>query len=498
MITVRIRFIVLTVILAAAAILRLHKLGEGSFWFDEQGSVIVSAGHLADSINIPVDQAIDPPDLTSLAHAGSWLAVWKSPDVHPPLYPLMLRAWRDCFGDGDVTIRMFSVAASLAAILLLFDLGKTLAGPEAALWACAMMALAQPQIEYAQEARDYALWTAFGLGAAAAAARLIVYGAGWRRTICLDICLAALTLIHFFAFFTVGAVILWCLLYLRGKALRQTAVATAAFSLVLLPFSIHFLVSTLSRNHDAGWMQESPAGHVATTLWRLALLPASFLAYPTPSIERISSVSAVAYILPLILLKRKGDNRTFVWCFLWLWAGTITLGLLDLINSTGILDHIRFALIAAPAYYLLIASLPLWKWLKRLVCLAAIMTSVLALPTVYNTQWKGQWRQLGQDLHRTAGPSDIVIFASAPNAFLSSPEKMYQGVAYYSQPIPCRVILLDKAADPSTVEILKSARHVWIIQGQDSGPLENYLPGWHFRLVPRLRGFPGQLVQATQ
>ena len=179
--------LMLGLILVAAATLRLHAIGRASMWFDERASVMSSAGHFGDWMNLPLDRVIDPPDFWSVSHQRLWLDAWRSPDFHPPLYAMVLRVWRDCFGEGDVTVRVLSVVTSLAAIVCLFDLGRTLVGVGPALWACAIMAVAQPEIQYAQGAgmRDGRRWD---WPRARPLARLAVNGPGWRRATTLTLC----------------------------------------------------------------------------------------------------------------------------------------------------------------------------------------------------------------------------------------------------------------------------------------------------------------------
>jgi hypothetical protein len=186
------------------------------------------------------------------------------------------------------------------------------------------------------------------------------------------------------------------------------------------------------------------------------------------------------------------------WCGLWMWAGTLSLALLDLVNGTGILDHLRFALIAAPAYFLLIASLPLRAWLKQVAPGAAVIGCALAIPYGYDPQWKGEWRELGQDVRRVATPADVIVISAAPTAFLTGPGKMYQGMAYYAEPIPCPVLVLDKPIDPTALTRLKTARQVWFVSGLQAARPEDYLPGWHFKAVVPGRIFTGRLFLASE
>jgi uncharacterized membrane protein len=76
--------------------------------------------------------------------------------THPPLYFFLLRLWRD-IADGDLSSRLLSVLCSLAAIAFLYDTVSKLNGPTAAMYAALLMAIAVPQIEYAQATRNYTL-----------------------------------------------------------------------------------------------------------------------------------------------------------------------------------------------------------------------------------------------------------------------------------------------------------------------------------------------------
>jgi uncharacterized membrane protein len=152
--------LVLAIILFFALTLRLHQLTKPSLWLDEILTVQLSTGRGYAHLDFPQDQLIPPPpDLIGLAQAPPFWRIWTTleRDVHPPLYYLVLRAWRETFGDGDLAIRMLPVTLSLLAIVMLYFAAAPQFGAPIALWACALMALAGPQIEYAQENRSYML-----------------------------------------------------------------------------------------------------------------------------------------------------------------------------------------------------------------------------------------------------------------------------------------------------------------------------------------------------
>src|SRR5687767_4184945 len=171
-------------ILLLGAVLRVHGLGEPSYWIDEFFSLQSSNGYPFGATFPRPGTLLDPPArLTQIAGARpiGTLAGALREDNHPPLYFALLRPWRLAFGDGEAATRSLSVVASLAGLLLLFDAVRTLHGTPPALWAALLFAVAGPQVRFAQETRSYALAVTLVVAAAAPLARLERHGPGvWR------------------------------------------------------------------------------------------------------------------------------------------------------------------------------------------------------------------------------------------------------------------------------------------------------------------------------
>src|SRR5688572_246444 len=93
--------LVLIIVLAAA--LRAWDSSRHPLWVDELYSMETSAGHgFAAHWNLPRNVDGPAPDLIGLRAARPW---WTVPavmgnDTHPPLYFVLLRAWREVFGDS--------------------------------------------------------------------------------------------------------------------------------------------------------------------------------------------------------------------------------------------------------------------------------------------------------------------------------------------------------------------------------------------------------------
>lgn len=117
------------------ASLRLLGLGARPLWFDEAISTVYAQQDVATLLQL---------------NAG---------DNHPPGYYLGLKFWLTIFGSGETALRLFSVLPGVAAIWLVWLIGRRLFAPNAkiGLFATAFMALSPFQIYFSQEVRNYAI-----------------------------------------------------------------------------------------------------------------------------------------------------------------------------------------------------------------------------------------------------------------------------------------------------------------------------------------------------
>ena len=124
----------IALLLGVSAALRLYGLGSGVIWYDEIGTVVMSAAPLPNMI---------------AATAG---------DVHPPLYLLLTSLVTRLFGDSAFVLRLPSLIFSLAAFPLIMLIGKQLKLNNIALGVgLTFFGVAPFQLYYAQEARMYSL-----------------------------------------------------------------------------------------------------------------------------------------------------------------------------------------------------------------------------------------------------------------------------------------------------------------------------------------------------
>ena len=130
----RLCVLLLLAITAGGTVLRFLYLTRKSFWLDEGVSVTIAR-----------------LDLSNLLHI-----LWRR-EANMAFYYGLLRIWLH-FGSGDYFVRALSALISVAAIPILYLLGKRLFSPVTGLLAAALFSVHAWQVRYAQEARSYSLY----------------------------------------------------------------------------------------------------------------------------------------------------------------------------------------------------------------------------------------------------------------------------------------------------------------------------------------------------
>src|SRR5688572_17902202 len=130
----------LGLIVALAAVLRLHHIAHDSLWGDEALSVTIAKMPLAKLIT----------------HVRWWEQI-------PPVHHLLLKVWMICFGDSERSVRMPSAIAGMAGVAVLGLLVARSMGRKTALAAALLLAVSPMHIAYSQECRTYALTVLLGL-----------------------------------------------------------------------------------------------------------------------------------------------------------------------------------------------------------------------------------------------------------------------------------------------------------------------------------------------
>jgi len=482
------QWLALAAILALATFLRLFHLDAKSLWCDEMGSLAQVTGHLDQLRSLPVGQWMYPaPSVAGPAIAGPWWHVSAHGDLHPPLSTMLERLFVAVLGSGDAVLRGSSVLASVVSILLFYLICREFHPISIALEASLIMALAQSQIYFAQEARGYALVVALALGACLAMLRLQKSGGGTAPAVALAACALAAMLTHYLAAGVLAALASYALLRMNGPARRQAIVALGSAAIIFaILWGPMLLRQKTASSADTSWLHEPADRHLCQTLHRLVLLPAYHLAIPVADDTRKTLIAAAVYLLPLLLLRRRRD--LFLWS-LWL-AGTMgPLLLVDLVAGTKLLSYTRYSMLASPAILAIVAAAASdWRILRWLLPTAAVLACAVNLPEVYDPTsrlfGKAPYREIGQWLAVNSQPGDMTVFSHTKSRIGSTDEPwelrfFYAMVSHYVDEgwaMPGPVLLLD-GKPHDVLGCLHGRTRVWVITNDDIFSPQEIIPG---------------------
>jgi hypothetical protein len=458
------QLVTLLAILLAAAAARWYRISEFSLWLDEIWAIETATGRGSPHAHLPQGVIIAPaPDFTSLDGAPPWWRIWTGMGnvTHPPLYVILLRWWMDAFGTGAAAVRSLSAIASVVAVALMFDVVRILRGTNAALWAAALMALTATQVQFAQDARPYALMAALALAATAALVRIERSGATAWRLAAFAASLLALMLTHYFAIGAATAIVAHGVLRTKGRdrrrLLQTTAIAATAFAMVWGPFMWSSRSTFADVNTD--FLRYDAPGHFMRTLGRLAITPPRLIS----DFFRVNAAAVGTGVICVVAAYRARRHDDLLLWTTWLGATLGLVFLLDLTRGTQHLDHLRYTYLASPAMCGIIATLT-WDvrgWQRYVLPSLVLIGSLLILPDAATTFWKANWRDVSQKVQSHTRPGDVLVFAgntetSARNAYLCLSHFM----PHDRRPA---VALVARRADPALVAQLKAAPGVILV-----------------------------------
>jgi uncharacterized membrane protein len=294
---------------------------------------------------VPAEGATDP-----LAPA---LGLALEEPHHPPLYYELAHFWVGVLGNSISTTRSLSALISLFALPLAFWLGLELYGSRRAGWiAAALAALSPVAVIYAQEAREYALWSVALLALNAAvlrALRIDRLAAWWLVAV-----LTAFSLYVFpLTFLPLAGLAAYVIAtrWQSPRVLLRCGLAFAAGTLAFLPWlaillqHLHAvtdsLASTLRSHAAAGEVLRAFTGSLRLGLFDPNLVRSSHPGVAATAISLLTLVAAFAFVVR--------RERPQVWLFLALPILFTTLPLLipDLLTGG---ERVRNPRYFTPAY----------------------------------------------------------------------------------------------------------------------------------------------------
>ncbi|MGF1499349.1 MAG: glycosyltransferase family 39 protein [Elainellaceae cyanobacterium] len=147
---------------------RAAHLDRKVYWHDEVFTSLRAVGYIGDEVgsqlfNGEVWETRDLMVYQTLSPERDWGDTWRSLKTHPehpPLYYLLTRLWITWFGSSVAAVRSLSVLFGLLSLPAMYWLTRELFDPFLTpRVAIALFAVSPFHVLYAQEARQYSLWT---------------------------------------------------------------------------------------------------------------------------------------------------------------------------------------------------------------------------------------------------------------------------------------------------------------------------------------------------
>jgi len=261
------RALLLAAVFALGVALRCWHLDDALLWHDEVATRVFATGHTPEAWLAALydgrvhtmeevrrfqryDGGFDVlPTITGLA---------KDDPQHPPLYYIAARAWVAAFGDSVSALRSLSVVTGVALLPSLAWAAWELFRTRRAAWTAAALAASSPFfVLYAQEAREYALWSALVALHAASLLRAVRISeepsASARRQVAAWSWYALITAVALYTSFSTTGPILAHIVFIAGRARlrpdRTSLSAAAAMAVAAVSFAPWALA--LSRHYEA-------------------------------------------------------------------------------------------------------------------------------------------------------------------------------------------------------------------------------------------------------
>jgi uncharacterized membrane protein len=195
---------------------------------------------------------------------------------HPPLYYLIARLWVQLFGYSVTVIRSLSACISLLVFPCLYWLCLELFGASLVGWvAIALIAISPFHVLYAQEAREYVLWTVTILLSSAA----LLQAMRLQTRLSWGIYAATLAL-GFYSFLFTGLVAIGHGIYVVAtvgyrwsKTTKAYLLASLATLVAIAPWLFVLMTNWLQFRATTGWMETIQVPQmVLIKMWGLHLI----------------------------------------------------------------------------------------------------------------------------------------------------------------------------------------------------------------------------------
>jgi uncharacterized membrane protein len=337
------RFLIIT-LLVLGLFFRLGNLDRKVYWFDETYTSLRTAGFTEAELvqNLSNAGIIDRETLQKYQRPSSEKTVIDTlkslaleDPQHPPFYYLLARFWMQIFGNSVRAMRSLPALISLLAFPSMYWLCLELFESPLVAWtSLALLAISPLHILYAQEAREYSLWTVTILLSSAALLRAmrIKTNISWLiYALTLTANLYAF-LLAFFVAIGHGIYVLVIEKFKLSKTLISYCLASLIGFIAFLPWIAVVLLNRVQSQSVTAW-----TGVIKKPLWELFQIwginfSRVFIDFNYSSQDTLISKALLAFAV-IILLALLGYSLDFLcrtasrrsWLFILTLMGSITL-----------------------------------------------------------------------------------------------------------------------------------------------------------------------------
>lgn len=349
------------------------------------------------------------------------LATIATVDPQPPLAYFLYWLWGQTVGDGELVVRLLPALVNTLGVPALFVLGKRLFGVRAGLLAALFWAISPVQIWHAQDARNYALWSASSTVSLWLALR-VLDAARIRRDRLRDwllylIAASVTGYLYYLELFVVAALNVYVLVYFlrQGRVLLRWVVSQGFLAAIL---AVWYLQERLLVGSGYGGtagrfdFQEIFTWFLPSLIFG-DTLPPSFL-----QIALFVVILLLIWSIFVVFNKCYGHSRQYGLLLLLVVLPLVFLSLVSFYLNVFVP---RYILSVSASLYLLMSSLIS----RRVVGIVGILVVVLGMfgfsVVLYyfdlDYAKAPDWRALAGFLDRTTNPDEMIVNTSADEAF---------------------------------------------------------------------------------
>ena len=448
------RFLII-IILVLGLFFRFVNLDRKIYWMDETYTSLRISGYTESEVaqellqgqilslrDLHQYQRINPEK--SIVDTVKGLAT-EEPQL-APLYFILVRFWTQMFGDSVAAIRSFSAFLSVLAFPCIYWLCLELFESSLVGWlACALLAISPFQLVYAQEARQYSLWTVAILLSSASLLRAIHFNT-WRSWGIYAATVAVGVYSHLFFVLVAIAQAIYVFVinnYRWNKALKGYLLSSIVGIIAFSPWIVVILTNykqalTMTAAQDTktpllyflkSWLGNLSRSFIDTGFSSGSPFAAPWYSLVFPSLSILVITALVIY--SLYFLARHSPKRAWLFIFLLIGFTSLVIIIPDLVlgrrtSVTGRYMIPSYLGIQLSVSYLLgskmnptLSSNRLHQFWK-LILLALLTSGVISCVIISQSQtwWNNLTdthnRQLAQIINQTSNPLVIQEIDSVP------------------------------------------------------------------------------------